>query len=124
MVTHIAFIESEHRNAHSLQGLRIQYIQATATIHQNLSQPSAFDDWVDHQRLPPRGGYVCRVIRLVECNGSLGPLQITGHRRSDHVHFSVDDFQSTLALNISKNHQGGIDLRVSVITVLFVLDLV
>ena len=65
-----------------------------------------------------------RVIRLVECDGSLGPFQITWCRRSNHIHLSVDDFQSTFALNISKNHQGGIDSRVSVVTILFVLDLV
>src|SRR4051812_15294131 len=43
-----------------------------------------------------RGGYVRRVIGLVECDGRLRPFRITGCHRSDHVDFSVDNFQSTL----------------------------
>ena len=124
METHIAFIESGHRNVHSFQRLCIQYIQTTATIHQNFSQSNAFDYWVDHQRLPPRGGYMSRVIVLVECNGSLGPSQITGCHRGDHVYFSVDDFQSTLTLNISENHQSGIDVGVTIIVPLLILNFV
>ena len=125
METHISSTESGHWNAHSFQRLCIQYIQATSTVHQNLSQLCTFDYWVDHQRLPPRGGYVRWVIGLVECDGSLRPLQITGRRRSDHVHFSVDDFQSTLALNISKNHQSGIhDVGLSIIVLFLILNFV
>ena len=124
MEIHVAFTESGHRNAHSFQCLCIQYIQTTATIHQNLSQSSTFDYWVDHQRLLPRGGYMRWVIGLVECNGSLRPLQITGCHRGDHVYFSVDDFQSTLTLNISENHQSGIDAGVTIIALFLILDFV
>ena len=60
--THVACAESGHRNAHPFQCLCVQYIQTTAAIHQHFSQSSTFDDWVDHQSLPPRGGYVRRVI--------------------------------------------------------------
>ena len=78
MEAHVAGTEPGHRNAHPFQCFSIQYVQATATIHQDFGQSSAFDNWVDHQSLPPRGGYVCRVIRLVECDGSLRLFQITG----------------------------------------------
>lgn len=64
------------------------------------------------------------VIGLVECDGSLRPLQIAGCRWSNHIHLMVDNFQSTFAFNISKNHQGGIDLGVSIITVFLVLNFV
>src|SRR3954471_20593582 len=124
METHVAGTEPGHRNAHLVQRFCIQYVQTTATIHQDFSQSSAFDNWVDHQSLPPRGGNVRRVIRLVECDGSLRPLQITGCCRSNHIHLAVNDFQSTFAFNISKNHQGGIDLGVSIVTIFLVLNFV
>ena len=124
METHVAGTESGHRNAHPFQRLSIQYVQTTATFHQDFGQSSAFNHWVDHQSLPPKGGNMRWVIGLVERDGSLGPFQITWCRRSNHIHLSVDDFQSTFALNISKNHQGGIDLGVSIITVLLVLNFV
>ena len=124
MEAHVASTESGHRNAHPFQRLCVKYVQATATIHQNLSQSSAFDDWVDHQSLPPGGGYVRRVIRLVECDGRLRPLQIIGRCRSSHIHFSVYNFQSVFSLHISKNHQRGIDLWIFLVTVLLVLNLV
>ena len=65
---------------------------------------------------------MCWMVRLVECDGSLGPLQV--RRWGDHVHFSVDDFQSTFALNISKNHQSGIDVGETIIFFFFILTLV
>ena len=61
------------------------------------------------------------MVRLVECDGCLRPSQIGGLlRRGDHVHFSVDDLQSTLAFNISKNHQSGIDFGITIVF-LFIL---
>ena len=122
MEAHVTGTKSGHRNAHSFQSFGVQYVQATATIHQDFGQSSAFDNRVDHQSLPPRGGNVRRVIRLVECDGSLRPLQITGCCRSDHIHLTVNDFQSTFAFDISKNHQGGIDLGVSIVAIFLVLD--
>ena len=122
MEAHVAGAESGHRNAHSFQSFSVQYVQATATIHQDLGQSSAFDNWVDHQSLPPRGGNMRWVIGLVERDGSLRPFQITWCCRSNHIHLSVDDFQSTFAFDISKNHQGGIDLGVSIVTVFLVLN--
>ena len=54
--------------------------------------------------------------RMVERDGCLRPSPVCGrHRRSDHIHFSVDNFQSTLALDISKNHQGGIDFGITIV---------
>ena len=64
------------------------------------------------------------VIRLVERNGSLRPFQVIGCRRSDHVHFSVDDFQSTLVFNINKKYQSGIHVRITIIIFPFTLSLV
>ena len=122
MEAHVAGTEPGHQNAHPFQCFSIQYVQATATIHQDFGQSSAFDNWVDHQGLPPRGGNVRRVIGLVECDGSLRPLQVTGRRRGNHVHLTVNDFQSTFAFDISKNHQGGIDLGVSVVAIFLVLN--
>ena len=61
---------------------------------------------------------------MVERNASLRPLQITGCRQSNHVYFPVDNFQSTFALKISKNHQSGVDMRISFLTVLLVFSLV
>src|SRR4051812_5869516 len=124
MEAHVTGTEPGHRNAHPLQSFCIQNVQAAATIHQDFGQSSAFDNWVDHQSLPPRGGNVRWVIGLVECDGSLGPLQITGCCRSYHIHLMVDNFQSTFAFNMSKNLQGGIDLGVSVITIFLVLNFV
>ena len=68
METHVAGTESVHQNAHPFQRLYIQHIQATATIHQDFGQSRGFDNWVDHQSLPPRGGNVRWVIGLVECH--------------------------------------------------------
>ena len=74
--------------------------------------------------LASQGGYTCWMVRLVECDGSLGPLQITWCCRSNHVHFSVDNFQSTFALNISKNHQSGVDVGKTIIILFLILTLV
>ena len=61
------------------------------------------------------------MVRLVECDGCLRAFQVCGRRRrSDHIHFSIDNFQPTLALNISKNHDGGIDFGITVVF-LFIL---
>ena len=124
METHVTGAEPGHQNAHPFQCFYIQYVQTAASIHQDFGQSSAFNNWVDYQNLPPRGGDVRWVVGLVECYGSLRPFQVTRCRRSDHIHLSVNNFQSTFAFNIGKNHQSGIDLRVSVVTVFFVLDLV
>ena len=58
---------------------------------------------------------MCWMVRVVECDGSLGPLQITGCCWSNHVYFSVNNFQPTYAFNISKNHQRGIDIGKTII---------
>ena len=63
------------------------------------------------------------VIRLVECNGSVRPLQVHRSCWSNNVHFSVNDFQSTFALDISKNHQGGIDIGMTIVLALILLFL-
>ena len=105
-------------------GMPIPFSVSMYSIFKHFSQSSAFDDWVDHQSLPPRGGYVHRVIGLLECDSSLRPFQITGRRRSDRVHFSVDDFQATLTFNVSENHQSGIDVGVTIIVLLLILNLV
>ena len=88
---HVALTEFGHRNAHPLEGLSVQNVQPTSTIHKDFSQLGAPNDWVDHQRLPPRSSNVCWVIKLVECNGSLRPLQVRRSCRSNHAHFSVDN---------------------------------
>ena len=64
------------------------------------------------------------MVRLVESNGSLRPSQIVWCRRSDHIDLTVDHFQSTFALYISKNHQSGIHVRITIIIFAFTLSLV
>lgn len=51
-------------------------------------------------------------------------LQIIGCCRSNHIYLTVNNLQSTFALNISKNHQGGIDLGVPIVTIFLVLNFV
>ena len=63
-----------------------------------------------------------RVVGLVERDGSLRPLQVAGCCRGNPIHFTVNDFQSTFAFDISKNHEGGIDLGVSAVAIFLVFD--
>ena len=65
-----------------------------------------------------------RVIRLVECDGCLRPLQIICLCWGNHVNLSVNHFQSTSAFHICEDHQSGVDMRISSLTVLFVFGLV
>src|SRR4051812_22242325 len=64
------------------------------------------------------------MIGLVEGDGGLGPLQVMGCHRSDHVYFAINDLQSTLTFDISENHQSVIDFGVFFTAVFSVFNFV
>jgi IS5 family transposase len=47
---------------HQLQGVRVEDVEAAASIHQHLGEPRVADDWVDDQRVLSWIGDAVRVI--------------------------------------------------------------
>ena len=80
-------------------------------VHEDFAQSDSFHHRVDDQSLPSWGGDMCWVIRLIEGNRSLRPFEERRVGRRGHVHLPAHHLQSTLALNVSKNHHCCMVLR-------------
>ena len=53
-----------------------------------------------------------RVVRLIESYGSFLPPEVHRSCWNGHIQLSVDNIQSAFALDVSENHQSGIDYGV------------
>jgi hypothetical protein len=49
--------------------MRIEDVEAAASIHHHLGEPRVVDDWIDNQRVPARVRDVVRVILAAEGDG-------------------------------------------------------
>jgi hypothetical protein len=58
-------------NPHQLQGVRVEYVEATASVHQHLGEPRVADDWIDNQRVLVQVWNAVRVILASEGDGVL-----------------------------------------------------
>jgi hypothetical protein len=61
---------------HELQGIHIDDIEATASIHKYLREACVADDGVYDERVPPRVGHVVRMVVSVEGDGVVRPISI------------------------------------------------
>jgi hypothetical protein len=55
-------------------GLGVDDVEATASVHEDLSEPSVADDRVDDERVPSWARYAVGVVALVEGDGLVGPV--------------------------------------------------
>jgi hypothetical protein len=58
--------------------VRIEDVEAAASVHQYFGEPGVPDDWVDHQWVLARIGDAIRVILAVEGDGVLRPVEEGG----------------------------------------------
>jgi hypothetical protein len=58
--------------------VRVEDIEAAASVHQHLGEPGVPDDWVDHQRVLARIGDAIRMILVAEGDGVLRPVEEGG----------------------------------------------
>jgi hypothetical protein len=67
--------------------VRVEDVEAAASVHQHLREPRVPDDQVDHQWVLARVGDVVRVILAAEGDGVLRPVEEGGGllRREDFV---------------------------------------
>jgi hypothetical protein len=56
------------------KGLGVDDVEAAASIHEDLGEPSVADDGVDDKRVPSRARHAVGVVALVEGNGFVGPV--------------------------------------------------
>jgi hypothetical protein len=60
--------------------VRVEDVEAAASVHQHLREPRVPDDRVDHQRVLTRVGDAVRVILAAERDGVLRPVEEGGRR--------------------------------------------
>jgi hypothetical protein len=60
--------------------MRVEDVEAAASVHRDLREPRVPDDWVDHQRVLTRVGDAVWVILAAEHDGVLGPVEEGGRR--------------------------------------------
>jgi hypothetical protein len=58
--------------------VRVEDVEAAASVHQDLREPCVPDDWVDHQRVLTQVGDAVRVILVAERDGVLRPVEEGG----------------------------------------------
>ena len=58
-------------DAHSVERLGVHDVEVVASIHQKPGEPLRANEWVDHERVPPRLWDTLRVIGLIEGYGGL-----------------------------------------------------
>jgi hypothetical protein len=65
-------------NPHQPQGVRIQDVEAVASVHQHLREPRVADDWIDNQREVAWVGDAVRVILTAKSDGVPRPFKEGG----------------------------------------------
>jgi hypothetical protein len=62
------------------EGLGVDDVEAAASIHEDLGEPSVANDRIDNERVPSWARHAVRVVALVEGDGLVGPVQVHWHR--------------------------------------------
>jgi hypothetical protein len=60
---------------HEVESLGVQDVEATAPVHQDLSESGVVDDGVDDEWVVPRVRDVIRVVVMIKHDGLLGPIE-------------------------------------------------
>jgi hypothetical protein len=81
--------------------VRVEDVEAVASVHQHLGEPGVPDDRVDHQRVLARIGDAVRVILAAEGDGVLRPVEEGGR-----LLFRGEDLVS-LSLALAVGHVDG-----------------
>ena len=53
-------------DAHGVEGVDVEDVEATASIHQHLGEALLVDDWVDDERVATWSGDVERMVSLIK----------------------------------------------------------
>ena len=53
-------------DAHGVEGVDVEDVEATASVHQHLSEALLVDDGVDDERVAPRSGDVGWMVPLIK----------------------------------------------------------
>jgi hypothetical protein len=56
------------------EGLGVDDVEAAASIHEDLGEPSVADDRIDNERVPSWARHAVVVVALVEGDGLVGPV--------------------------------------------------
>ena len=56
------------------EGLGVDDVEAAASVHEDLGEPSVADDRVDNERVPSWARHIVGVVALVEGDGLVGPV--------------------------------------------------
>jgi hypothetical protein len=56
------------------EGLGVDDVEAAASVHENLGEPSVANDRIDNERVPSWARHAVRVVALVEGDGLVGPV--------------------------------------------------
>ena len=70
-----------------VEGLEVDDVVATATVHQHLGESSVDDDRVDNEWVDAGVDDAVRVVITVESDGGAGPVEILGHCHPDRKDF-------------------------------------
>jgi hypothetical protein len=56
------------------EGLGIDDVEATASVHEDLGKPDVADDGIDNERVLPRARHAIGVVALVKGDGLVRPV--------------------------------------------------
>jgi hypothetical protein len=56
------------------EGLGVDDVEASASVHDDLGEPDVADDGVDNERIFPRARHAVGVVALVKGDGLVGPV--------------------------------------------------
>jgi hypothetical protein len=96
------------RDAHGVEGLNIQDVEATAPVHQHLGQALVANYGVNDEQEAPRSGGAGRVVTPVEVDRYAGPTEKLGDGIPNEAEFPESDLLLTLGavvLWISEDHE-------------------
>jgi len=83
---------------HGVEGVDVEDVQATASVHQNPHEALGADDRVDDQWASPWLGDAVRVVATVERDHGVRPPEIRGHHGLGHKHLPPCDLLLMLGL--------------------------
>jgi hypothetical protein len=63
-----------HVDPQEPEGLGVDDVEAAASVHEDLGEPSVAGDGVDNERVPSWARHAVGVVALVEGDGLVGPV--------------------------------------------------
>ena len=88
-------LDARSVDAHGVKRFGVHDVEATASIHQYLSEPLHADDWVDHEWISSRLWDAFWVVSSIKGYGRLRPLEEGRHGRHGCIDLIVTTQKST-----------------------------